>query len=261
MHTTHFHTHTPTSFPIPHTPPTHTFFMAIPIPNQKAGSCALPALKIQVVIDYCKKGLSHRRIFWTDQIIAKNRNDHQNRSLGIMGEQKSLSSEEKQMSPTEKEAKTWKKEVLFITMFAANIFGMMNLSLLAPLFPQEAEAKGVSATIKGMIFGSFPLTQVLTSPLIATLISYAGLKCVFICGIFFAGFWNIIFGFLPLLEDRTLFIVSCFVCRIGMALGTVAINNAAFIIVPLIWPQDIAFRYRPFQVKFAPCFCHFLHPK
>ncbi len=41
--------HTPTIFPIPPNLSTHTLFMAIPIPNQKAGSCALPVLKIQVV--------------------------------------------------------------------------------------------------------------------------------------------------------------------------------------------------------------------
>ena len=50
------------------------------------------------------------------------------------------------------------------------------------------------------------------------------------------------FGFLPWIEDRTLFIVSCFVCRIGMAFGTVAINVSIFVIVTLMWPQDVAFR-------------------
>ena len=34
-------------------PPTHNFFLPIPIPYQKAGSCALPALKIQVVHSSC----------------------------------------------------------------------------------------------------------------------------------------------------------------------------------------------------------------
>ncbi len=42
--------HTPTIFPIPPNLPSHTLFMAIPIPNQKAGSCALTVLKIQVVL-------------------------------------------------------------------------------------------------------------------------------------------------------------------------------------------------------------------
>ena len=164
-----------------------------------------------------------------------------------MGEHETLSSEEKQIPPTERETKRWKKEVLYITMLAANIFGSMNFTVLAPLFPQEAQAKGVTATIQGLIIGSFALTQVISSPLIGKIIPYAGLKPVFIVGIFFGSVWNVIFGFLPLIEDRTLFIVSCFACRIFMAIGMVAVNNTAFVIVAVTWPGDVA-RGRRFQI-------------
>ncbi len=58
----------------------------------------------------------------------------------------------------------------------------------------------------------------------------------------FVSIWNVLFGVLPWIENRILFIISCFVCRIGMAFGTVAINISIFVIVTLTWPQDVAFR-------------------
>ncbi len=42
----------------------------------------------------------------------------------------------------------WKNEVLFVSMFATNAFAFMSFTLLGPLFPVEAVAKGVSYTIQ-----------------------------------------------------------------------------------------------------------------
>ncbi len=164
------------------------------------------------------------------------------KSLQSMVDQES-SLEEKEMLPRKQEKWDWKKEALFFTMFVTNMFAFMTYSLMAPLFPREAEAKGLSYTIQGMIFGSYSLTQLVVSPLIGKIMLRVGLKRTFITGILFVSVWNIAFGFLPFLEDRTLFTISCFTCRIGMALGIVAVNNAVFVIVALTWTQDISFRF------------------
>ncbi len=71
---------------------------------------------------------------------------------------------------------------------------------------------------------------------------YIGSKNTFISGILLVSIFQIVFGFLPWIEDKTLFIVSCMACRVGMAIGSLAMQNAIFVIVALTWPDDVAFR-------------------
>ncbi len=54
----------------------------------------------------------------------------------------------------------WKEELLFLTLLASSLFTYMTFSLMGPLFPAEAEAKGVSYTVQGWIFAVYALTQV-----------------------------------------------------------------------------------------------------
>ena len=43
---------------------------------------------------------------------------------------------------------SWRREVLFLTMFVSNMLAFISYGLMAPLFPAKAEAKGVSYTIQ-----------------------------------------------------------------------------------------------------------------
>ena len=49
------------------------------------------------------------------------------------------------------------------------------------------------------------------------------------------------FSCLTWVEDTTTFIVLCFVVRIFMALGTVAINTSLFVIVMMVWSDQVAY--------------------
>ncbi len=71
---------------------------------------------------------------------------------------------------------------------------------------------------------------------------YIGCKLTLITGIIFVSAFNIVFGFLPWIENKTLFVIGCFTCRVGMALGLCGIQNSIFVTVALTWPNDIAFR-------------------
>ena len=159
-----------------------------------------------------------------------------------MGDKEIKATEQNELFPKERKRSRWKLEVLFIVMFICNMLVFISFSLMAPLFPAKASAKQVSYTVQGIIFGSCALTQIICSPLIAKLMPYAGYKITFMTGILFVSICNIIFGFLPWLEDRTIFIISCLACRIGLALGIVAVNNAIFVVVALTWPEDVTFR-------------------
>ena len=43
---------------------------------------------------------------------------------------------------------SWRRELLFLTMFISNMLAFISYGLMAPLFPAKAEAKGVSYTIQ-----------------------------------------------------------------------------------------------------------------
>ncbi len=159
-----------------------------------------------------------------------------------MEELKRLPSEENEELSKGQKMSRWRKETLFIMLFVSNMFAFTTFGLIAPLFPTEASAKGVSYTLQGWIFGSYALTQCITSPLIGAIIPYIGFRCTYITGILFVSIWNILFGFLPWIEDKYFFIIGSFVCRIGMACGVTAINNSIFVIITMTWPQDIGFR-------------------
>ncbi len=158
--------------------------------------------------------------------------------------EEALDALEKEEKPRVDDMETWnlKKEILFLTLFTSNTFVFMTYSLMGPLFPEVAKHKGVGYTLQGIIFGVYALTQIIASPLIGKVMPHIGYRCTFITGILCTSVFNVTFGFLPQIEDRSLFIVSCFACRIGMALGVTAMNNAIFVIVAITWPKDLAFR-------------------
>ncbi len=93
-----------------------------------------------------------------------------------------------------------------------------------------------------MIFGAYAIAQMISAPLIAKIMPHIGYKYAFIIGTLLVTLSDAAFGFLPLIEDRNLFIAGCFTCRVGMGVGTTAINNAMFVITAVTWPDDIAFR-------------------
>uniref|UniRef100_A0A452VJJ5 Solute carrier family 18 member B1 n=1 Tax=Ursus maritimus TaxID=29073 RepID=A0A452VJJ5_URSMA len=62
-------------------------------------------------------------------------------------------------------ARQLSREQLFVLISAAsiNLGSMMCYSILGPFFPKEAEKKGVSNTVTGMIFGCYALFDLLAS--------------------------------------------------------------------------------------------------
>ncbi len=61
---------------------------------------------------------------------------------------KPSTSQENILAPEEQGKFELKRELLFITMFATNMFAFMTFGLIAPLFPSEGTRKGVSYTIQ-----------------------------------------------------------------------------------------------------------------
>uniref|UniRef100_A0A8C6QDQ3 Solute carrier family 18, subfamily B, member 1 n=1 Tax=Nannospalax galili TaxID=1026970 RepID=A0A8C6QDQ3_NANGA len=90
------------------------------------------------------------------------------------------------------------REQLFVLVSAAsmNLGCMMAYSILGPFFPHEAEKKGASNTMIGMIFGCYALFELLASLVFGKYLVYIGAKFMLIAGMFVSGGVIILFGVL-----------------------------------------------------------------
>ncbi|KAG3290275.1 solute carrier family 18 member B1, transcript variant X3 [Ictidomys tridecemlineatus] len=134
------------------------------------------------------------------------------------------------------------REQLFVLISAAsmNLGSMMAYSILGPFFPKEAEKKGASNTMIGMIFGCYALFDLLASLVFGKYLVHIGAKFMFIAGMFVSGGVTILFGLLDQVPDGPVFIAMCFLVRIMDALSFGAAITASSSILVKAFPNNIA---------------------
>ncbi|NWX26950.1 S18B1 protein, partial [Notiomystis cincta] len=140
------------------------------------------------------------------------------------------------------ESRRFTREQLFIIVAAAsiNFSSMICYSILGPFFPSEAEKKGASNTIVGLIFGCFALFNFLTSLIFGNYLSQIGAKFMFVAGMFVSGCVTILFGMLDKVPSGPMFIGFCFLVRTIDAIGFAAAITASFSILAKAFPTNIA---------------------
>ncbi|XP_031957652.1 MFS-type transporter SLC18B1 isoform X4 [Corvus moneduloides] len=121
-----------------------------------------------------------------------------------------------------------------------NFSSMICFSILGPFFPSEAEKKGASNTIVGLIFGCFALFNFLTSLILGNYLSQIGAKFIFVAGMFVSGCVTILFGMLDKVPSGPMFIGFCFLVRAMDAIGFAAAITASFSILAKAFPTNIA---------------------
>ncbi|XP_053917792.1 MFS-type transporter SLC18B1 isoform X2 [Cuculus canorus] len=134
------------------------------------------------------------------------------------------------------------REQLFILAATAsvNFSSMLCYSILGPFFPTEAEKKGASNTITGLIFGCFALVNFLTSLILGNYLTQIGAKFMFVAGMFVSGCVTILFGMLDKVPSGPMFIGFCFLVRAMDAIGFAAAMTASFSILAKAFPNNIA---------------------
>ncbi|XP_014795288.1 PREDICTED: MFS-type transporter SLC18B1 [Calidris pugnax] len=134
------------------------------------------------------------------------------------------------------------KEQLFTMVATAsiNFSSMICYSILGPFFPTEAEKKGASNTVVGMIFGCFALCNFLTSLILGNYLTQIGAKFMFVSGMFVSGCVTILFGMLDKVPSGPIFISLCFLVRAMDAVGFAAAMTASFSILAKAFPSNIA---------------------
>ena len=136
-----------------------------------------------------------------------------------------------------------RQNLILCCLAMTDLTSQMCLSIMAPFFPSEANAKGVSNTLSGWIFAIFALVQFAVSPLFGRVIPHFGSRLLVVMGQFLAGGCIILFGFLDRIgtaDNNAMFIAYCFVLRIVLAIGCTASTTSGFAITANVFPNHIA---------------------
>ncbi|NXJ13519.1 S18B1 protein, partial [Odontophorus gujanensis] len=140
------------------------------------------------------------------------------------------------------ESRRLTRQQLFTMLAAAsiNFSSMICYSILGPFFPAEAERKGASNTVVGLIFGCFAVVNFLTSLIFGNYLTKIGAKFMFVAGMFVSGCVTILFGMLDKVPNGPMFIGMCFLVRAMDAIGFAAAMTASFSILAKAFPNSIA---------------------
>ncbi|XP_057383984.1 MFS-type transporter SLC18B1 isoform X2 [Balaenoptera acutorostrata] len=134
------------------------------------------------------------------------------------------------------------REQIFVLISAAsiNLGSMMCYSILGPFFPKEAEKKGASNTVIGMIFGCYALFDLLASLVFGKYLVHIGAKFMFVAGMFVSGGVTVLFGVLDQVPEGPVFIAMCFLVRITDAISFAAAITASSSILAKAFPNNVA---------------------
>ncbi|XP_035430098.1 MFS-type transporter SLC18B1 [Spodoptera frugiperda] len=132
-----------------------------------------------------------------------------------------------------------RQRLTLASLALVDFMSFCSMSVMAPFFPREAAAKGLSETMCGIVFSFYAVVMFLTSPLFGKFLPTVGAKFLFTGGMFVAGACNVLFGTLALIEDAQMFTILCFVVRGMEALGASAYSTASYVFVVNTFPDSI----------------------
>ncbi|CAJ0947337.1 unnamed protein product, partial [Mesorhabditis belari] len=121
----------------------------------------------------------------------------------------------------------------------ANMGSTISFSCIAPFYPGEAKAKGLTESETGIIFGIFELVIFCLAPLFGKLMHRIGSRRMFIAGITITGISTISFGFLNFLPGR-LFFWASLTNRIVQAFGDAAFVTSSLAIAARVFSGNVA---------------------
>lgn len=123
------------------------------------------------------------------------------------------------------------QHMTLICLALISFTSMLAMSIIAPFFPIEATAKGMSQSVNGLVFSVYSMVLMVFSPVMSVTIPVIGSKLTLILGVFVAGIANILFGLLDKIDDLNTFTVYCFVVRAFVAMGVTAFSTASYTIL------------------------------
>ncbi|XP_022912884.1 MFS-type transporter SLC18B1-like [Onthophagus taurus] len=133
---------------------------------------------------------------------------------------------------------TLKQKVSLCMLATVEFTSYCSMSIMAPFYPREATAKGMSETLAGFVFSFYALVVFLSSPIFGKVLPKLGVKFTFIFGILTSGVCNIVFGTLQYIDNTFVFTLLSFIIRGTEALGASAYSTAGYVLVINIFPKN-----------------------
>ncbi|EDV21432.1 uncharacterized protein TRIADDRAFT_60062 [Trichoplax adhaerens] len=135
-----------------------------------------------------------------------------------------------------------RRNKLVVMVLMSTVYFLISsvYALLSPFFPQVAKSRGVSHTEIGLIFAVYPIFTLLTSPICGILLPRIGVVFALWAGIAIEAGCNILFGFLPSVLDRGLFVAFCLIIRSIQGVASACSLIAALAIVSSVFADNVA---------------------
>ncbi|KAJ7350095.1 hypothetical protein OS493_038489, partial [Desmophyllum pertusum] len=147
------------------------------------------------------------------------------------------SSSEKETSQSV--SSTPRKVVILASLCLIAAIQFEALSMIAPFYPLEAAAKGVSTTVVGLIFGTYAFLGFIFVPIVGFMIAKYGPKSVLFVGMLLGGTAVILFGFCGRISGTAAFVVLSFLLRSISAIGGAASETSVTSIVIAEFPDNL----------------------
>ncbi|CAI8043970.1 MFS-type transporter SLC18B1 [Geodia barretti] len=137
---------------------------------------------------------------------------------------------------------------LLVVLWIACILISSCYSMIAPFFPHEAQKKGCSLLVVGVILSASPFCVFTTSPIFGYLLPKLGIRFSMIFGFLLVGVAFILLGFLQDLPDGWLFIVAATVLRMTEGIGSSLAFTGMYTLLPVLFPSRVGLVMGVFEV-------------
>ncbi|XP_038052065.1 MFS-type transporter SLC18B1-like [Patiria miniata] len=134
---------------------------------------------------------------------------------------------------------TLHQKITFLSAALTSFSTWTSYSVIAVFFPTEAEAKGMSKTVVGLVFSAFFIASAIGAPIWGKVLPHAGARFVFLAGAFVTGGCNILLGFVVDMPTLATFTGFTFAMRILEGLGSSACNTAVTAILAYTFPDNV----------------------
>ncbi|XP_054653128.1 MFS-type transporter SLC18B1 isoform X3 [Dunckerocampus dactyliophorus] len=148
---------------------------------------------------------------------------------------------QRQEDSTDRPTRMTRQQTLtLISMASVNFSSMICYSILGPFFPIEAEKKGASQMVVGIIFGCYAVSNLIGSLILGRYIVQIGAKMMLIMGLFLSSGCTILFGLLDRVPAGPAFIALCIIVRSVDAVGFAAAMTSSFALSAKVFPNNVA---------------------
>jgi MFS family permease len=111
--------------------------------------------------------------------------------------------------------------------------------MIAPFFPIEAQRKGVSLLMIGLIIGIYSVAVIINSLIVGKIMHYFGRSNITTIGLLFMGTSMLGFAFSHYIEDKNTFIAVSLLVRFLQGIASSSIQTSVYSMITIIYPDKM----------------------